>query len=129
MYNHLLFFSYWVVNALVLWGFNSFFGGDVVLGNWRFSILESVIYSGFWVTFLIWSFWDFALAKGMKFDNAPTTFGYFFLVNAFSFWLVSRFSEYAGFGITGWAWVFAIGVVAHLVQRLLRKVVVGKRTV
>src|SRR3972149_1067978 len=98
MYNHFLYFSYWILNSLVLYLFFLVFGDSVVLGNWRFGALESAIYSGFWVTFLLWTFWDFALAKGVKFDNWLTTLGYFWLVNTFSFWLTSRFSQYAGFG-------------------------------
>jgi len=124
--NHLLYIIYWLVNSVVLYVFGLVFPVNVVLGNWRFSPVESAIYSGFWVTFLIWSFWDFAVAKKAKFDTGEITFGYFFLVNAFSFWLVSKFSEYAGFGITGYVWTFGIGLVAYVVQRGARRLVVGK---
>ena len=127
MYNHLLYFSYWIVNAVVLYVFSIWFGGDVVLGNWRFGALESAIYSGFWVTFLLWSFWDFAIAKGVKFDSALVTLGYFWSANIFAFWLVSRFSEFAGFGIASYLWAIAIALFAYIVQRLTRRFVVGRK--
>jgi len=127
MYNHLLYFIYWLINASVLYVFGQLFGNDVVLGNWKFSILESVVYSGFWVTFFIWCFWDFAIAKGLKFNSFMVTFGYFFLVNIFSFWLVSRFPYYAGFGVTGFFWVTLISFCAYFLQRFGRSIVVGKK--
>lgn len=124
MYNHFLYFSYWLTNSAVLYVFYLLFGDNIILGNWRFGPIESAIYAGFWATFLLWSFWDFALAKGVKFDNYLTTLGYFLLVNAFSFWLVSRFSQYAGFGITGYGWAFALALAAHFLQRGVRRMII-----
>lgn len=125
MYNHLLYFTYWLVNSLVLYAISSF-SNDVVLGNWRFGALEAAIYAGFWVTFFVWAMWDFAIAKGVKFDTGFVTLGYFWLVNAFSFWIVARFSEFTGLGITSFYWAFIIGLGAYLVQRITRSLVVGK---
>lgn len=129
MYNHLLYFTYWLFNSAVLYTFYIIFGGDVVLGNWRFGPVESAIYSGFWVTFFIWVLWDFALAKGVKFDSGTVTFGYFFIANIFAFWLVSRFSEYAGLGITSYLWALTLGFAAYLLQRLAWRIIVGKKGV
>ena len=119
MYNHLLYFTYWFFNSLVLYAFSLIVPGDVILGNWRFSSIESSIYAGFWITFFIWVLWDFAIAKGVKFDSMTVTMGYFWLVNAFSFWIVARFSEMAGFGISGYYWAFVIGLAAYLLPKAL----------
>lgn len=126
MYNHLLYFSYWLVNSTVLYVLGLLFSQNIVLGNWRFSPIESAIYAGFWVTFLIWVLWDFALAKGVKFDSKVVTFGYFGITNIFGFWLVSRFSQYAGLGITNYIWAFAIGLVAYIFQRLAWGIVIRR---
>lgn len=129
MYNHLLYFAYWLVNSIVLYFFGSMFSQNIVLGNWRFNPIESAIYTGFWVTFFIWVLWDFAMSKGIKFDSSAVTFGYFFSANVFAFWIVSRFSQVAGFGITNYFWTFAIGLGAYIVQRIAWKLVVGKKSV
>lgn len=126
MYNHLLYFTYWLVNFIVLFVFYYFFPDNVVLGNWRFGVMESAVYSAFWVTFFVWVLWDFAMAKGIKFDNSIVTLGYFWSANIFAFWLVSRFSHYTGFGITNYAWAILVALLAYFLQRLGWKIVVGK---
>lgn len=85
------------------------FPDSVVLGNFKFSGLEASIYAGFWMTFLIWVFWDFARAKGMKFDEGIVRFFYFWLVNSFALWIIARFPYIAGFGIDSYLWAFVIG--------------------
>lgn len=128
MYNHILYFTYWLVNTFVLYVFGLLYPSQVVLGNWRFSPMEAAIYAGFWVTFFVWSFWDLAMAKGVRFDSSVVTLGYFWSVNIFAFWVVSRFSQYAGFGISNYLWAFTVGLAAYGLQRLVRRVIVGKTT-
>ncbi|CAN5349709.1 hypothetical protein BH10PAT1_BH10PAT1_0990 [soil metagenome] len=124
MYNHLLYLSYWLINSLTLYLFNLIFPSNFVLGNWKFNPIEAAIYAGFWVTFFIWIFWDFAIAKKIKFDTAIVTYGYFFFVNIFAFWLVSRFPGIAGFGISSWVVATGIALVALLLQRLAWRTVI-----
>ncbi len=124
MYNHILYFSYWIIDSLVLLITNLLFPNLIVLGNWRFNSIESAIYSGFWVTFFIWSLWDFAIAKKLKFDSKVVTLSYFWVVTAFSYWVVSRFSQIAGFGIKNYMLTFAIAAVALVFQRLAWRVIV-----
>ena len=126
MYNHLLYFTYWLINSLVIYIFGLMAPGGVVLGNWRFSPIESSIYAGFWVTFLVWVLWDFAISRGVKFDTGIVTLGYFWSVNIFAFWLVSRFSQYFGLGIQSYLWAFAAGLVAYIVQRFAWRMIVKK---
>lgn len=128
MYNHLLYFVYWILNSLIVYSFNLAYPDHVILGNWRFNPVESAIYAGFWVTFFVWVCWDFAIARGLKFDSAVVTFGYFWLSNAFSFWVVSRFSQFAGFGITSYVWALLIAVFAYILQRFAFRVVAGKNS-
>ena len=129
MYNHILYFAYWLVNSLVLYVFSIVYPNSVVLGNWRFSPVEASIYSGFWVTFFIWVLWDFAIAKNVKFDSALVTFGYFGLSNFFSFWLVARFSQYAGLGIAHYGWAILVGLTAYIFQRIAWRSIVGKKNI
>ena len=119
MYNHLLFLAYWFINSTVLFIARSLVpDNSIILGNWRFNSFESSIYAGFWLTFLIWVWWDFAIARKIKLDKTVITFGFFFLVNSISIWMVSRFSYMTGFGLTNYAWALAIGLTATLLQRV-----------
>lgn len=127
MYNHLLYFLYWIINVAVLYSSKFVFAQNIVLGNYRFTPLEAAIYSGFWVTFFVWVAWDFAIARGLKFESKLVTFGYFTIINIFAFWVVSRIALYMGFGITHYFWVLPLAVVAFLLQRITYRLVVGKK--
>lgn len=126
MYNHVLYFGYWLATSVSLYIFASIFPDSVVLGNWRFGMVESAFYAGFWVTFFIWCFWDFAIAKGLQFETPLVSLGYFWSVNLFSVWLVARFSQYSGLGISDHIWAVVVGLGAHSLQRLVRKIVVSR---
>ena len=119
MYNHLMYFAYWVINSFVLylatWVLPE---KSVTLGNWRFSSIESSIYAGFWITFLIWVCWDFAMAKKFNLRNKIVSFFFFLFVNAISIWVVSRFSNITGFEVINYQWILAIGFVATIFQRV-----------
>jgi len=127
LYNHLLYFTYWIINALVVYIFSLIVPGDVVLGNWRFGALEAAVYAGFWVTFFVWLLWDFAISKKVNFDTGIVTLGYFWAANIFAIWIVARFSQYAGLGIRSYLWAFVIGFVAYAAQRLAWRFIVDKR--
>lgn len=126
MYNHILYFTYWLIDSVILYVFYLFFPADLVLGNYKFSPVESAIYAGFWVTFFVWVLWDFAIAKKLKFDTGLVTLGYFWSANIFAFWIVSRFSQISGFGMTNFVWAFAIALAAFMVQRLAFGWIAGK---
>jgi len=127
MYNYLLYFIYWFVNAAILLLATFVLPGNVVLGNWRFNAIESSIYAGFCATCFVWVLWDFAISKGVEFESKVVTFGYFWIANIFSFWLVSRFSQYAGLGISKFYWVLLLALIAHFAQRIAWSLVVKKK--
>jgi hypothetical protein len=127
VYNHLLYFSYWLTNFLVLYIFGRAFPLDVVLGNWRFGGVEAAAYGSFWVTFFVWVLWDFAMAKGVNLDSPIVNLGYFWSANFFAFWIVARFSQYAGVGITNYGWAMLLALGTYLAQRLAWKLIVKKK--
>lgn len=119
MYNHLMYFAYWVINSLVLYLASWILPeNNVVLGNWRFSSIESSIYAGFWLTFLVWVFWDFAIAREFNLKKKMVAFGFFLIVNSISIWVISRFSNITGFELINYQWAFIIGFAATLLQRV-----------
>lgn len=118
MYNHLMYLAYWAINSLVLYLASLIIPDNIALGNWRFSNIESSIYAGFWLTFLIWVFWDFAIAREFNLKNKTIAFLFFLFVNAISIWVVSRFASVTGFGIINYQWVLAIGFITTLLQKV-----------
>ncbi len=124
MYNHLLYLAYWTVNAIVL-----FLAGILVpgvkLGDGRFSSFEAAIYGGFWVTFCVWIWWDFAIARKFQFSQA-VKFVVFFIVNSISILIISKFHFLTGFVLTNYIWALAIGIFATILQRMAWGIVVTK---
>jgi len=47
MYNHLLYFVYWLFDSIIIYVFGLVFPTSVVLGNWRFGPIEAAILFGF----------------------------------------------------------------------------------
>lgn len=124
MYNHWLFFTYWLVNSLVIWFVGAIFPQDLVLGTWRFTAAEAAIYSGFWVTFVVWIFWDFLLARRYKFSRLLNFF-WFWLANTLGIWLMAHINHYSGLGISAYYWAIVLGLVVNLAQSRVRKFYLG----
>jgi len=99
MYNHLLYFAFWVANTFALIFGSLLMPGQIYLGSWRFNLFESAIYTAFWLTFLFWIWWDFSVSRNFKLRKGSTLV-YFWLVNSVSLWLVSRFSAFTGFSLS-----------------------------
>lgn len=114
---HLLFLLYWLLNSLSISLLALLFPSSVVLGNWRLLPLEGSIYAGFWVTFFIWTMWDFVLVRKVKLEPPLLRFLFFFFVNSLGIWIVSRYGEkYTGLGIVSFWWAFILGALVTLVQ-------------
>ncbi|MBI5044623.1 MAG: hypothetical protein HZC02_01745 [Candidatus Levybacteria bacterium] len=124
MYNHLLYLGYWIVNSLLLY-LLSFFLPDINLGNDRLRLIESAIYAGFWLTFCVWVWWDFTIARKIRFGKAASLLA-FFIINCFGLLAVSRFSFMTGFTIDLSFWIFVVGAIMTLCQRVVWRVIVGK---
>jgi len=126
VYNHLLYLLYWILNTLVLYLFFRIFPSWVVLGNFRLLPVEAAVYAGFWLTFFVWTMWDFIFIRGVKLEPESLAFSYFFFVNALGVWLVSRFAHLTGLGIANFGWAFLVGAVADLIQRFAWRAVLGR---
>lgn len=125
MYNHLLYLSYWLIDSIVLLAvYNLVPQSSLVLGNNRFNSIESAIYAGFWLTFLVWIWWDFAIARKINSLTQSFTFGLFTIVNILSIWIVSKFSAITGFELTNLIWMLVIGLIVTALQKLAWKMIV-----
>jgi len=127
LYNHLLYLLYWVTNALVLFLASRILPEHVVLGTFRFTSVEAAIYAGFWMTFFVWSMWDYLLARGEKMEGLWRAVTYFWVVNTVGVWLTARFPYYTGLGISSYVWAMILGLVANMAQRIVWKILVTSK--
>lgn len=125
MYNHLLYFSYWFVNSFIISLFSYLFPEDVILGSSKFSSLDGAIYSGFWVTFVVWIFWDYLLAKKTEWGKAKTFF-WFWLANTIGLWATSQMGNFTGLHIVSIYLIIIVGLFANILQKGMRKFVINK---
>ena len=119
MYNHIIYISYWLVNAVVFYFVYRIFPQHFVLGNWKFFPVEGAIYSSFWLTFFVWTVWDFLHARGIKASVGVAANFYFWLINAVGILIVARFSQFLGLSISGFIWAIICGGIANVVQRFV----------
>lgn len=128
MYNHLLYVGYWLINSILAYLSSALVPNNIIkLGSWRFTTLESSLYAGFVLTFLIWVWWDFALGRRFNFKNKFTTFIFFLIANSFSIFAISRFSYFTGFEVTSYIWIPIIALAATIMQRLTRMAIIKRR--
>lgn len=126
MYNHLLYLSFWAINTLILIVAGIFGSAYVELGSSRFNNVEAGVYAGFWITFIIWVFWDFSIGRRYNLGMKYRSFAFFFLVNIFAFWSVSIFNKWIGYSLINLYLVFVIAFIATALQRMVKRVIVKK---
>ena len=116
MYDHILFLLYWLLNSLTLYLLGLIFPSEVVLGNFRLLPLEASIYAGFWLTFFIWTMWEYVLVRKVKVESFNLRIIFFFFVNSLGIWIISQYGKYTGLGLTSFWWVLVLGGVTDLLQ-------------
>ncbi len=121
MNEHLLFFLFWVLNSLVFRLADLLFSGSIVLGTWRLTPVEASIYAAFWLTFFVWTMWDYMLLRKVVLEPLFLRIFFFFVINSLGIWLVSRYANYTGLGIGSFWWAFALGAVTVIVQTIAWK--------
>jgi len=115
----LLFLIYWLLNSLAIGLTGLVFSSSVVLGNARLLPLEASIYAGFWVTFFVWTMWEYVLVRKVKLEPYLLRFFFFFFVNSLGIWLVSRYAErYTGLGLVSFWWALMLGGITTLLQNV-----------
>jgi len=102
------------------------FPETVQLGINKFVEVEAAVYGGFWMTFIVWTIWDFSLAREFKFS--PTmAWVYFLAANMLAVWAVARLGTITGVGVAGLEWIVVVAVAANWLQRGVWSKLVGRR--
>jgi hypothetical protein len=118
---------YWATNTVVLLLANKLAPNNLVLGNYKFGTTEAAIYAGFWMTFFLWTAWDWILAKGERLEGFWRILIFFWVINSLGVWLTSRLPQYTGFGISSYRWALTLGAVIDIAQRLVWRVIVNPK--
>lgn len=121
-----LFFVFWLFNFLSIYLLGLAFPNMIVLGNFRLTPMEASIYSGFWLTFFVWTMKEYMSVRKVEFEPPSLMHYYLFVVNCLGIWIVSRYSQYTGLGITSFWWAFVLGGAAEILQ-LVTWTIFGKR--
>ena len=119
MYNHILYLVYWAINGGLILATFLVDPNSVILGNNRMTPWEASIYAGFWLTFVVWSFWDILIAGGVKLGQGFSAWIYFALVNLLGMYLVSSLTKYTGLSIAYPILIVALALLANLIQRFV----------
>jgi hypothetical protein len=125
MYNHLLYLLYWAVNAGVLYLLFRVWPQSVVLGVNKFVAGEAAVYGGFWLTFIVWVIWDFAIGQEFRLDNNAAWI-YFLAANVLGVWVVTRLSGVTGVRVDGLEWIVVTALALNWVQRTVWTKLVGR---
>lgn len=116
-------------NTLVVLVANFFFPSAIMLGHHRFSPFLGAVYAMSFLSLIAVGVMPvveyLANQKGMKLTSAHWLMLYW-VVNAGGLWLVGRFAEIVGMGISSWAVAVVLGLVLNLVQGGLMKQVVSR---
>lgn len=118
-YMSITFFLLWVVNALIILAANAVFPMNVVLGTMSLTPTIALILSS---GVLAWAatvtlpiFTEIEIRKQMVLTPQHWMMGYL-VINVISLWIVSRFAEAIGLGISSWVFVLGLAAVLDMVQ-------------
>lgn len=114
-----IFTAWWIVNGVVLFLANRFFGSQVVLGSRSISKLGAIIVSMgvlAWIDFLaMFLVKDWEAKENRELVRGEWAMLYW-AVNFWGVWLLGRGAEYFGMGISSWLVAAIMGLVLTLVQ-------------
>lgn len=113
------FIAFFVIHSVVVYLANMFFPEDVVLGNHFFSPTMGLVYSMLPLTLLTVGCIPFIEYVAEKFNRTVSNMEWmvdYLLINTAGIWILARFAEWIGFGISSWMVAVALGVVITILQ-------------
>jgi hypothetical protein len=117
-----MFVAWFIGHSAVIYLANSIFPEAVVLGTHFFSPLQSLAYSMVVFTLITVGatpIIEHLAASSKKVLKAMDWIVLYFVINAVALWVVARFAEQLGFGVSSWMVVVALAAVMDLVQGFL----------
>jgi hypothetical protein len=109
----------YIVNMIVIYFANMWFGLNVVLGTMSLSTLWALLLSAGTVavinTFSIPFFHEWEMRRGKILSSWEWMAGYF-VINVAAIWLVTRAAEIFGMGVSSWIVILVLAAVLDFVQ-------------
>lgn len=116
------FFALLAVNAIIIYVANMYFPKQVVLGTFNISLPWAIFHSMTMLALVntlgIPLAHHFENMRGRMLNSSEWMLMYF-VVNAAGLWLISRFSEQFGLGVSSWLVVVALALVLDFVQGIV----------
>lgn len=112
------FLSFWAANTVSLLVLSMILASGVVLGNATVSAPLAAIASGLILTLVMYATPIAVDKAGMKktLDKNPSSWaGAFLVANFLAVWVIKRFAEISGFGVSSLLYVLVVAIVLTLV--------------
>lgn len=108
------------VNSLTVAIANALFPANVVLGtnsiSWAMSLAHSMTYLTVLGTFAIPLVRQYERSRGGRMFTPPEWMALYFVLNFAGIWLVSRFADQIGLGVSSWFVVLVLAAVLDALQ-------------
>lgn len=126
MNDHIHFILLWLLNSISLYVLGAIFPSEITLGSLHLSYFEAAIYAGFWLTFFLWTLWEYLLVRKVGLEPFALRLFYFFFVNSLGIWIISQYGRFSGLGVASFGWVLILGGILDLLQGAFWNIL-GKR--
>lgn len=124
-----MYVAFFIINSIVIWLANRWYPNAVVLGTHIHSPLMGLVYSMVVFTLLVVGavpVIEYVTAQmKWRLSNRDWMMLYF-VVNLVALWVVARFAEQLGMGLSSWVVVAVLSVIINLAQGMAVKFVVMK---
>lgn len=119
----------WIANTILLLVLSAIFTSNIVLGNAAITKPMASVLSGLILSILIYFVPIIAKKVDLKLKDENMIVIAYFVVDFIALWIIKRFADFTGLGISSILFVFVLAVVAALIQmgvdkysmRLLKK--------
>ncbi len=119
------FIGYWTLNALVLSLADSLFPDMFELGNEYITTPSAAIFSGFFLTVLLFMAKGLAKTFNLNKKGRYAMFLYYWLAAGAGVWLTARAADVSGFGVSRFTWALACGFAISFSNWLARQAFKG----
>ncbi|OGM10870.1 hypothetical protein A2W13_00230 [Candidatus Woesebacteria bacterium RBG_16_36_11] len=125
MKKYIPFFTFWILNSLILFIFSVIFPNNIVFGNDVLSGVFAAFWTGFILTFLSWLAKPILAKFNFKLSGDRNRMLFYFVLNIILIWILARIPNFTGFGITRFTWAIILGLILELAEagswKLLKK--------
>ena len=112
----LRFLILWIVNSLLLVILSTVFATNVVLGTLNLPKPTASVLVGLILTLLVYSVPWIAKKTQVKLKEDNITVLVYFVVNAIGLWVIKRFADFTGLGISSILFVLICAAVVSIVE-------------